>query len=144
MEEARHENLNGKTTNGRDFEIISEKLLKESPSFRDRRRYPRINHSLPVQFKQLSRPSELFSGTLTEDISGGGVRLLADDFLAPQTKLLLSFSVGESISQVRTVARIIWINKKAYYDKYALGVEFIEIPEEQRRQIITFVRQNLP
>lgn len=144
MAEERSQNLNGQANNGQnyDIEIVNEKLPQDISRFKERRQFPRVNYSMSVQFKQISKTSGLFAGTLSEDLSGGGIRLLSDEFLPPRTKLLLDFSIGTTLTQIKTVAEIRWIMQKPLYDKYVAGLQFIEIPEDQKRQIIAFVRQN--
>ena len=59
------------------------------PYVKERRKFPRVSARLPLQFKDIQRPIEAYTGSLTKDISEGGVRFISTEFLSIFTRLLL-------------------------------------------------------
>jgi len=89
----------------------------------EKRRYRRIELRQPIQFQSQSSP--LGGGSLSCDLSEGGVRVDMFDFLPLGTELTLQVRLApEKI--VEYVGRVVWARKYPFADRYQVGVEFSE------------------
>lgn len=112
------------------------------PYVKERRRFPRINVRLPLQFKDVQRPIETYSGTLTKDISEGGVRFISGEFLSIFTRLLLEVSVPSFSRPIKAISKVAWIQKIPRSNQYNVGVKFMDVTEEDKKQLASFVSKS--
>ena len=112
------------------------------PYVKERRRSPRINARLPLQFKDIQRPMEIYTGSLTKDISEGGVRFISSDFLSIFTRLLLEVSVPSFSRPVKAISKVAWIQKIPRSNQYNVGVQFMDMTEEDRKQLASFIAKS--
>lgn len=107
--------------------------------FQERRKYPRVISSIPVEYRDISRPIEGFVPTLTKDISNGGVRFICDDFISIFTRLLVNIAIPTHPKPVRAMSKIAWIRKLPYGSQYEAGIQFVDIPNGDRSLLTTFL-----
>ena len=112
------------------------------PYVKERRKAPRVNARLPLQFKDIQRPIETYSGTLTKDISGGGVRFISNEFLSIFTRLLLEVSVPTFSRPIKAISKVAWIQKVPRSSQYEVGVQFLDMTEEDKRQLGSFISKS--
>ena len=87
----------------------------------EKRRYSRIELRQPVQFQSTNYALE--RGSLSCDLSEGGVRVDTYDFLPLGTELTLHIRLAvEKI--VEYVGRVVWVRKFPFADRYQVGLEF--------------------
>lgn len=112
------------------------------PYVKERRKFPRINARLPLQFKDIQRPIETFSGTLTKDISEGGVRFISSEFLSIFTRLLIEASIPSFSRPIKSISKVAWIRKVPHGSQYDIGVQFMDMTEEDRKQLASFIAKS--
>jgi len=112
------------------------------PYVKERRRFPRINARLPLQFKDIQRPIETYSGTLTRDVSEGGARFVAGEFLSIFTRLLLEVSVPSFSRPIKAISKVAWIQKIPRSNQYDVGVQFMDVTEEDKKHLASFVAKS--
>jgi len=112
------------------------------PYVKERRRFPRINARLPLQFKDIQRPIETYSGTLTRDVSEGGARFVAGEFLSIFTRLLLEVSVPSFSRPIKAISKVAWIQKIPRSNQYDVGVQFMDVTEEDKKHLASFVSKS--
>ena len=98
----------------------------------DKRNFPRLKAFFPIQYKVKKK----FEGALSKDVSGGGIRFVTEEFIAPNTKLTLQLSLPDIAKPVIVVGRAAWIEKLPHSDKYSVGVEFMKFQDEDDRKAI--------
>jgi c-di-GMP-binding flagellar brake protein YcgR len=87
----------------------------------EKRRYSRIELRQPIQFQ--STNCALEGGSLSCDLSEGGVRVDMYDFLPLGTELTMRICLAvEKI--VEYVGRVVWVRKYPFADRYRVGLEF--------------------
>ena len=87
----------------------------------ERRQFPRVKHSEAVQYQ--SKDLTLQGGSLASDISEGGIRLNVNGFIPLHTELALSIQLTtEKI--VECLARVVWVEKVPYAERYQAGLRF--------------------
>ena len=93
----------------------------EDPNTQDKRQFRRMTHSEPVQY-QLKDPGQ-FGGCVSKDLSGGGVRILLNDFVPLNEELYLKIRLaGDSI--IECMGRVAWVEKSRFEDTYQVGLDF--------------------
>ena len=109
----------------------------------ERRQLPRLNVSAPIQFRNVFKPHEQFTGTLSKNLSSGGLRIALPTFLPKDTRLVLIFSLPNSLKQIRAIGRVVWLEEHAFSDAYDSGIQFIEMEDQDNKMISEFVEQHL-
>jgi len=101
----------------------------------EQRKYPRLNMSLPIQFREIGEFDKLPCETISKDISKGGVRFIAQKFIPVGNRLVVNIVFEPHTEVVRTIVKIVWIRRERYRDTYELGCQFVHIGEEARDRI---------
>jgi len=109
---------------------------------KERRRFLRVNARLPLQFKDIQRPMEVYSGTLTKDVSEGGVCFSSVDFLSVFTRLLVEVSVPSFARPVKAISKVAWIQKQPRGNQYIVGLQFLDMTEEDKKQLSSFIAKS--
>lgn len=109
----------------------------------EKRKYKRVDSSLQVQFKNLRQPSDLPSGSLTRNVSEGGVCFKSNKFISLACRLVLEISIPNAPKPVKAISKVAWIRKVPSTDQYELGNQFLEIAKEDKAHIINFVTETL-
>ena len=109
---------------------------------KERRRFGRINARVPLQFKDIQRPIEIYNGTLTKDISEGGVRFTSNDFLSIFTRLFVEVSVPSFSRPIKAISKVAWIQKQPRANQYIVGLQFLDMTEEDRKHLAAFIARS--
>lgn len=112
------------------------------PYVNERRKAARVNARVPLQFKDIQRPIETYTGTITKDISGGGVRFLSNEFLSIFTRLLVEVSVPTFSRPIKAISKVAWIQKVPRSNQYEVGVQFLDMTEEDKKQLASFISKS--
>ena len=116
-------------------------MVKES-SVEERRRYVRLNSAVDIKYSTLEEePAEKLK-TKTRNISAGGICIIADEKLETDSVLVLSVFLSAEQNPVIAKGRVAWIKpfeigKEGQH--FDVGVEFIEIGQEDRKKIEQYV-----
>jgi c-di-GMP-binding flagellar brake protein YcgR len=102
----------------------------------EKRRFPRITLRVPVAYRIRGTVQHL--ATLSRNIGEGGMGVLTNQFLAPNTLLNLEFTVLQKFFSV--YARTKWIASVPSSDNYHFGLEFLEIPPKDKEYIFDYVK----
>ncbi len=112
------------------------------PYVKERRKCPRIDARLPLQFKDIQRPIETYAGSLTKDISESGVRFVSNDFLSIFTRLLLEVSVPSFSRPIKAISKVAWIRKVPRSNQYSVGLQFMDMTEEDSKHLSSFISKS--
>jgi len=107
----------------------------------ERRRVPRFNLSVPVEYRKLREPASTKKGSLIKDISLGGVRFETDEFLAFTARLVLDISLPLPERSVSVVSKIAWIRKLPQPDCYEVGNQFLEMSKETKDRLSGYLNK---
>lgn len=105
----------------------------------NKRRYLRVKASLPIQYKNLRKASDLPSGSLVTDIGEGGVCFKSSKFISLACRLVLEINLPTTQKPVKAISKIAWIKRLPSSDEYEMGNQFLEITKEDRSHINNFV-----
>lgn len=115
---------------------------KNNHSNQDRRRFNRLQCHLPLQFRDIEKNRPEMLGSLTRDISGGGIRFVSNNFLPVQTSVGLQLALDSDLRTLPATARVVWIQKLPYNENFMIGLEFLNIENETRAKIIRYVDEH--
>lgn len=111
--------------------------------FIERRKYARLECSMPVQYKKVGDLDSGISKALTRDISEGGVRLVVDEYIPTASKLTLIISFPFRDKKIKALGKIVWARRHSEMPIYDVGIEFISTTKSTKRDIADFVRSKL-
>jgi c-di-GMP-binding flagellar brake protein YcgR len=101
----------------------------------DKRKNSRSPVSFPIECNIL--PGKDYFYTVTKDLSVGGVRILSDEFLPKNNCLKLNINLIDKVLGLK--AKVVWCNKERVSDRYSAGLEFVEMPEENKNYLNSVV-----
>ena len=117
--------------------------MEDGIGTRNRRKFVRLHRSYPCRFRVIRSDggpvSEETFAAETKDISLGGVGILAREFpdsgaaslMEGKRLLRVQLDFGPPHGRVEVDVRLRWIEKGAL-GEYAIGVEFVALPAEER------------
>lgn len=110
----------------------------EMDSFQ-RRRYPRVNVTLPVEFKSDGRIKRVIAKTVGE----GGLMLNLNETIPVETKLNLNLFLPNMspsstvLYNLKAKGRVVWVQEGK--DEIHCGVSFLEIAEIDKEVLSSFI-----
>ncbi len=107
----------------------------------DRRQFPRVKAGLRVEFRPLAEPGRQLTGSLSRDMSAGGVQLTTSRFLAKDSRVVVLFSPPGVGRQLRAVARVGWTRERPLGEFFDCGLEFVEISSQDRDAVAGLVER---
>ncbi len=110
----------------------------------ERRQFPRVSSAMPIQYRGIHQASDAVVGTVARDISSGGVRLIANEFISVFTRLVVEVSIPSTRKPIKAISKVVWIHKRPYGEQYEVGMQFVDMPEEDKRNIVHFVERSVP
>lgn len=103
----------------------------------DQRKYPRIDISFPVECNLLPKGSYFY--TVSKDLSLGGVKIITNVFLPKNDYLRLNINLIDKVVDLK--AKVAWCNKERVSERYDMGLEFVEINEDGKKDISQFLNK---
>jgi len=116
--------------------------MNEATSSEEKRKSPRVITSIPIRFRELrDGAAAVDAGSLTCDVSTGGLRFLANELFSTACRLILELDIPTMTKPIQAVSKVAWIQKmKPGGDyRYEVGNEFMEITEKDKDRIAKFV-----
>jgi hypothetical protein len=113
-------------------------IMSEAEMSTERRQSPRVETSIPVRYKVLRDGVEAAgAGSVTCDLSTGGLRFTANEFLSTACRLILELDIPAVAEPIKAVSKVAWIQKANGGDdsRYTVGGRFMEITEKDRELI---------
>ncbi len=110
----------------------------------ERRQNPRINTTMSIQYKGIRQASDSVMGAIARDISSGGIRVLLNEFVSVFTRLVVEVAIPSNPKLIRVISKVAWIQKRPHGEQYEVGMQFLDMAEEDRRDIAEFVERSIP
>ena len=107
----------------------------------DRRRFPRLQAGLPVEIRPLIQPLQWLEGSLSRDLSTGGLRVTMGRFLPRNSQVVMQFAPPGTGRKLRAVGRVSWVRERPFGDFHDCGLEFVEISADDREAIAGLVER---
>ncbi len=107
----------------------------------DRRKYPRWQARFPVRFRLLGKPGT-YVGSLSRDVSAGGVKIITDKFVPKDANLEVELFLENVKRLIPAKARVVWLEQLPYgSDSFRLGLEFREMNPRDRQYLLRLSEQ---
>ena len=107
----------------------------------NRRKYVRVESAVPLQYKKLKQLSEGTIGAITQNVSEGGIRFLANEFLPLASRLVVEVFLPAQPRPVKAISKVAWIRKAPSGDQYVIGNQFLEVGRDDRGQLVEYVKK---
>lgn len=114
--------------------------MKPGNSLIERRRYIRLK--LPIEIGYIANEGSSITKTATKDISADGLRFETHDKSVNESNILeLKLNIPGTANPIHAKGRIAWKKKITLDDSapYNIGVEFIEIEEDNKNTFLKFL-----
>ena len=112
-------------------------------SFVERRRFPRLNVSVDIEYSILKKESLHGNESITKNISAGGICLIVYEDVKVGSLLDLKINISEINYSINVKGKVIWSSSFSIgsdqRDRYDLGIEFTDINETDRQKISQYV-----
>ena len=109
----------------------------------ERRRLPRLKVSAPLQFRNVLKPSEPFAGSLTRDLSAGGVAMVTSFPLSKEMRVVALLSLPGLLKPIRTIGRVAWVETQKFGDGFDCGIQFFEMTPEDHDAVASYVERGV-
>jgi len=106
----------------------------------ERRRFQRVDSNLPVRYKNI-KTATVPMGSLTKDISEGGIRFKTNEFISLACRLVVEITLPTVQRPIKAISKVAWIRKLSSGDQYELGNQFLEISKEDKSLVIDYVNR---
>ena len=87
----------------------------------EKRQFERFKFKEPVRV-QFKDPAK-YQGSLSRNMSQGGVQLTVDEFIGLNEELSLNIQSEKEIAQQR-LGRVVWVEQIPHMDRYRVGIQF--------------------
>ncbi len=108
----------------------------------DRRRFGRVGSTIPLQYKKLKELSEGTVGAITQDVSEGGARFLANEFLPLATRLVVELFLPAQPRPIKAISKVAWIRKASSGNQYEIGNQFLDVGKDDKSQLSEYVKRS--
>ncbi len=113
-------------------------MVDEMP---ERRRWIRTESAVPLQYKKLKELSEGSIGAITQNVSEGGVRFMANEFLPLASRLVVQLFLPAQPKPIKAIAKVAWIKKASSGDQYVIGNQFLDVGKDDKGQLANYIKK---
>jgi c-di-GMP-binding flagellar brake protein YcgR len=107
----------------------------------ERRRYPRFNIDVPIEYYRIEEPADLRGRVL--DISQGGLLIYSSERMdvGERLRLRLFLSMVSEFSTVELLSEVVWVDMRVSEDSgdYRTGVKFVDITPGDMTKLKNFL-----
>ena len=106
----------------------------------EKRKYKRVKTHIPVRYRKLG-DSEVMAvtGSITRNLSRGGVRFRVQGFISRACRLILELDLPMFGKPVKVISKVAWIHKAQSGDDYEIGGQFLEISRKDKELVSEYV-----
>jgi hypothetical protein len=106
------------------------------------RRHRRVRYRDPLQVIPIGGPYDPHPrALLAEDVSESGLALTSPELFGVGSRLLMHLEPAIVTEPIRLVGRVIWVVQEGLQERYRLGVEFEDVSEHARVELLRLVQR---
>lgn len=113
-------------------------MFNEMP---ERRRFGRVNTTIPLQYRKLKELSEGTIGAITRDVGEGGAKFIANEFLPLATRLVVELFLPAQPRPIKAISKVAWIRKAPSGNQYEIGNQFLDLVRDDKDQLSEYVKK---
>lgn len=109
----------------------------------EKRQSPRVKTSIPVRYRELRDGAESVGvGSLTHDMSTGGLRFGTNKFVSVACRLMLELDIPTLTKPIQALSRVVWVQNAKAGDgsQYQVGSQFMEITKKDQELIGAYLK----
>ena len=106
----------------------------------ERRKFKRVKTHIPVKYRKLrDGAGSAGLGSLSKDLSQGGVYFRTGEFISMACRLILEVDIPMLTRPIKAISKVAWIRKTDTGEDYEIGNQFLEISKKDRELISEYV-----
>ncbi len=117
--------------------------VENEKSGAERRRFNRLDSTVPLQYKNLRAASPSAAGSLTKNLSEGGVCFETSQFISLACRLVLEINLPSRPKPIKAISKVAWIRRIPSSDQYELGNQFLDMSKEDKAVVTNFINETL-
>lgn len=107
----------------------------------EQRKFQRVGAHIPVKYRRLGESEQAFgTGTISKNISAGGVRFRSPDFISRASRLIVELDIPMFAKPVKAISKVAWICKTESGESYEVGNKFLEISKKDKELVSEYVK----
>jgi hypothetical protein len=107
----------------------------------EQRKHERLAAHLPVKYRKLTEPwSDMKNGTVTSNLSNGGVNFRTKEFMPKAGRLVMELDMPGR-KPLKAISRVAWILKSQHGPDYDVGNQFLEMSREDKDALISYMNE---
>lgn len=116
-------------------------MMETYSSVQEKRRFKRVGASLSVEYRDLKKSAEVPKGSLSRNISEGGICFNSKEFMSLACRLVVNIALPNANKPIKAISKVAWIRRIPSTNLYELGNQFLEIAKEDKAHIADFVNR---
>ncbi len=117
--------------------------LEKEKSFLERRKFPRLNLSVDIEYSVIGKESYLKGEGSTKNISSGGICVIVYEKIDIGDILSLVINLPAGERPIQTEGRVVWIGdfilSEEKISSWDAGIEFTGISEDDSQRLSKYV-----
>ena len=114
--------------------------MKETNMGTEKRQYPRVETQIPVRYRiQGEAAGTQVSGSLTGDLSAGGLMFKTKGLIASACNLILELDLPTQTQPITATSKVAWVKNDTTEKEYVVGNQFLEITKRDQDLISQYV-----
>ncbi len=106
----------------------------------EKRRFPRVTTHIPIKYRKLGEAEGYVrASVVTNNLSQGGVRFRANEFISMACRLILELDMPMFKKPIKAISKVAWIRKATGDDNYEIGNQFLEISKKDKELVSQYV-----
>lgn len=106
----------------------------------EKRRFTRVATHIPIKYRKLGDSEEVTGySTITKNLSEGGVRFKAPEFISMACRFILELDMPMFAEPIKVISKIAWIRKTASGDDFEVGNQFLEISKKDKKLVSEYI-----
>ena len=106
----------------------------------EKRKFPRVKTYIPVKYRKLGDSAGTSrAGVITKNLSEGGVRFRASEFISMACRLVLEMDMPMFNKPVKAISKVAWIRKTPSGDNYEIGNQFLEMSKKDKELVSEYI-----
>ncbi|MFC1708555.1 PilZ domain-containing protein [Candidatus Omnitrophota bacterium] len=105
----------------------------------ERRKFVRIPEQSEISYKILPNPKT--TAFTTSDIGQGGIRFFVSEHIPKDSIIQIRLTIKNIPFSFTAVVKTRWVKKASHADRYEVGVEFVNIPNEASNYLISYIKK---
>ena len=107
----------------------------------ERRKFIRVPDNLQISYEVMPHPK--VGDFFTRDISQGGIRFFVHEFIRRNSILKIKLTLAKTTFYFEALVKVVWIKEDTLSERYEVGVEFVDIPQNAIAHLIDYIRSVL-